>query len=216
MVTSLRRVAPGIEPDRIPSVAVRTFVYTRFVVAWLEHSDATGSIIDSLPLDPTIRAFLRGLERLTDHEPFASTDHRLQTLTRAAAPQLASKPDPVVYLFDRYEAALDQDSRHHRGVFYTPTVVVDAVVGSVDRRLRERFDLPLGLADRTTPHARTPRMNGTAEAQDTSTPFVCILDPAAGTGAFLLGVLRRVRATLFASFEPTHTPTQIDQWAAFL
>ncbi len=75
-----------------------------------------------------------------------------------------------------------------RGVFYTPKPVVSFIIRSVDEVLRTEFGLPLGLADTTTwgefvaahPSANIPA--GTSADE----PFVKILDPATGTGTFLV------------------------------
>ena len=96
------------------------------------------------------------------------------------------REDPVVHFYEDFLAAYDPALREMRGVYYTPEPVVSYVVASVDRLLRERFDLADGLAD-TAPAA--PESPG---------PRVLILDPAAGTGSFLREVVARIRATVEA------------------
>jgi predicted helicase len=60
--------------------------------------------------------------------------------------------------------------RERRGVYYTPEPVVSYMVRSVDVLLKEKFNKPLGLAD----------------------PEVMILDPACGTGTFLLWICQLI------------------------
>ncbi len=99
--------------------------------------------------------------------------------------------DPVIHFYEGFLAAYDKAMKVQRGVFYTPKPVVSFIVRSVDEVLRTEFGLPLGLADTTTwgqfvsTHAETEIPEG-ATAED---PVVKILDPATGTGTFLVEVI---------------------------
>src|SRR5690606_4545014 len=68
----------------------------------------------------------------------------------------------------------DPELRKQLGVWYTPREVVRYMVERVDRVLREELGIPDGLA-----------------AEE-----VLVLDPAAGTGAYLVEVLKRIARTL--------------------
>lgn len=70
----------------------------------------------------------------------------------------------------QFLTAYKPQMREKRGVYYTPEPVVSYMVHSVDILLREKFDKPLGLAD----------------------PEVMILDPACGTGSFLLWIFQLI------------------------
>ena len=205
LLQSLRTLAPSLDATAAPSVAVRTFVYTRFVVQWLASNALADAALANIPLDPHIRSLQAELHALAALEPLAKTDRQIDQLLAERRTGLQAGPDPVVYLFDRYEAALDAHERAHRGVFYTPPAVVDAVVGCIDQRLRTQFSLGRGLAD-TAPLPAAP----------STAPFVCILDPAAGTGAFLLGVLRRVHQTFQAQTASASTTDASAGWIGFL
>lgn len=78
-----------------------------------------------------------------------------------------------------------------RGVFYTPRPVVNFIVRGVDEILRTEFDLPLGLADTTTWGELAARNEKiiVPDHIDPDQPFVQILDPATGTGTFLVEVI---------------------------
>ncbi|MEG4317632.1 MULTISPECIES: type ISP restriction/modification enzyme [unclassified Microcoleus] len=91
--------------------------------------------------------------------------------------------DPVVHFYETFLAAYNPALRKSRGVYYTPEPVVSFIVRSVDFLLKNRFNLPLGLADNT----KNP---------DTQKPRVQILDPATGTGTFLYGVVDRIYQNL--------------------
>ena len=85
-----------------------------------------------------------------------------------------------------------------RGVFYTPRPVVSFIVRSVHELLRTEFGLADGLADTTTWAEMSERHEALKIPEGTSStqPFVQILDPAAGTGTFLVEVIDLIRNTM--------------------
>jgi len=99
--------------------------------------------------------------------------------------------DPVIHFYELFLKEYDPKKRIQRGVFFTPRPVVSFIVRSVDEILRKEFGLADGLADTTTwgemvkrhPEIKIP--DG-AKPED---PFVQILDPACGTGTFLVEVI---------------------------
>lgn len=93
--------------------------------------------------------------------------------------------DPVVHFYETFLAAYNAKLRKSRGVYYTPEPVVSFIVRSVDAILKEKFDLPLGLADN-------------AKDSQTQKPRVQILDPATGTGTFLYEVIKQIYGNLEA------------------
>lgn len=90
---------------------------------------------------------------------------------------------PVVHFYETFLAAYNAALRKSRGVYYTPEPVVSFIVRSLDAILKEKFDLPLGLADNT----RDPVTNK---------PRVQILYPATGTGTFLYEVVKQIYRNL--------------------
>jgi hypothetical protein len=85
--------------------------------------------------------------------------------------------DAWLYFYEDFLGVYDNDLRKETGSYYTPPQVVSAMVRLVDEALRGGlFGLPAGLAS----------------------PAVTVADPAVGTGTFLLGVLRRIAATVEA------------------
>lgn len=80
------------------------------------------------------------------------------------------RPDPILYFYEDFLAVFDPAARERHGVYYTPIEVVRYMAGALDRVARESLGL-VGLRD----------------------PNLTILDPATGTGTFLLGVAERVR-----------------------
>jgi predicted helicase len=90
-----------------------------------------------------------------------------------------------------------------RGVFYTPRPVVSYIVRSVDELLRTEFGLADGLADTTTwgEMARRHKDLKIPEGVSPDQDFVQILDPATGTGTFLVEVIDLIHKTLVAKWK---------------
>ncbi len=106
--------------------------------------------------------------------------------------------DPVIHFYELFLKEYDAKKRMRRGVFYTPRPVVSYIVRSVDELLRTEFDLTDGLADTTTWGEMAERQEG-LEIPDGIMPdqvFVLILDPATGTGTFLVEVIDLIHKTM--------------------
>ena len=97
------------------------------------------------------------------------------------------RQDPVVHFYEDFLAAYDPRMREARGVYYTPEPVVSYIVRSVDHLLKTEFNLAEGLADHSAVKIKNP---GTEK--EMKVHKVQILDPAAGTGTFLHGVIDRI------------------------
>ena len=82
--------------------------------------------------------------------------------------------DVIVHFYEDFLATHDPVLREQRGVYFTPEPVVGYIVRSVDTLLRSHFDRRDGLASSN----------------------VHILDPATGTGSFLLAVVEQIYETL--------------------
>ena len=124
----------------------------------------------------------RALQVLTDPAARADIAASLDLLLRvvaAAAPSAAlmtSGDDPWLYFYEDFLAAYDPRLRKDAGVYYTPVEVVRAQVRLVDDLLVHRLGKPLGFAD----------------------AGVVTLDPAVGTGTYLLGVIEHALARVEA------------------
>ncbi|MDO8586145.1 MAG: type ISP restriction/modification enzyme [Armatimonadota bacterium] len=106
--------------------------------------------------------------------------------------------DPVIHFYESFLREYDREQKVKRGVFYTPKPVVSFIVRSVDGILREDFNLPDGLADTTTWGEMAARKDGITIPPGVSedSPFVQILDPACGTGTFLVEVIDVIHETM--------------------
>jgi hypothetical protein len=106
--------------------------------------------------------------------------------------------DPVIHFYEGFAEAYDPIDKVRRGEFYTPRQVVSYIVRSVDELLRTEFGLEDGLAD-TTSWAEMAKRHAGLEVPDgvaASQAFVQILDPATGTGTFLIEVIELIHKTL--------------------
>ncbi len=94
----------------------------------------------------------------------------------------------AVYFYEQFLHAYDCAARRRQGVFYTPQPLVSFVVRSVDELLRDEFHLDAGIADGGTWQDVQRRSQAASQTilPHAGRPFVKVLDPAMGTGAFLL------------------------------
>ena len=92
-------------------------------------------------------------------------------MLRTAFTRQTHLEDPVIHFYETFLAEYDPQRRVDRGVYYTPPQVISYIVRSVDSLLKTDLNRPDGLADDNT----------------------LILDPATGTGGFLLTVLDHIK-----------------------
>jgi hypothetical protein len=125
---------------------------------------ASGSLIGS------------AIQLLVDDSSKAAIKTSLATLSRVLEvvdwPKLSKgKSDAWLYFYEDFLEVYDNDLRKQTGSYYTPPQVVAAMVRWTDEVLRgSPYQLPQGLAS----------------------PKVWLIDPATGTGTYLLGVLRHI------------------------
>jgi len=107
--------------------------------------------------------------------------------------------DPVIHFYEEFLQRYDRKMRADAGAFYTPQAVVEFMARSVDAILKDRFGLELGVADPSTWGAVAERVGfAVPDGVDAGDRFVSMIDPATGTGTFLVEWLRRARASFVA------------------
>ncbi len=119
--------------------------------------------IASPKLTKNIKFILDDIARLLRNVP-------TEMLQTSLAPTDAFE-DHVIHFYEPFLKEYDPKLKIERGVFYTPRQVIPYIVRSVDALLKSELNRPDGLADENT----------------------LILDPATGTGGFLLSVLDHIR-----------------------
>lgn len=141
---------------------------------------------DPLNFDTARKALLvqhtllaKTLELLTDPLVYDEMKASLDILVRvlgAVPPSVFLKPgeDPWLYFYEIFLSEYDPQLRKDVGAYYTPPEVVQAQVRLVDDLLKRRLRKVKGFADRS----------------------VVTLDPAAGTGTYLLGIIEHTLNSL--------------------
>jgi hypothetical protein len=122
--------------------------------------------------------------------------------------------DPVIHFYELFLKEYDAKKRMRRGVFYTPRPVVSFIVRSVDELLRTEFGLADGLADTTTWGEMAERFDDLdiPEGATLDQAFVQILDPATGTGTFLVEVIDLIHKTMTEKWQAAgHRAKKIEQ-----
>ncbi|MBO9177008.1 N-6 DNA methylase [Rhizobium sp. 16-488-2a] len=116
--------------------------------------------------------------------------------------------DPVIHFYELFLKEYDAEQKVKRGVFYTPRPVVSFIVRSVDEVLRSEFGLEDGLASTATWGEVIDASKGNAgteiklpDGAKESDPFVCILDPATGTGTFLVECVDIIYKTMLSKWQ---------------
>jgi len=127
----------------------------------------------------------------------------------------ASKPgdDPVIHFYEDFLKAYDKAMRAKRGVFYTPSPVVQFIVRSADEILKNEFGIEDGLASTITwgeMMARNPELK-LPKFCTAATPFVQVLDPATGTGTFIVEVITQIHAHMLGKWAKQGKVTKT-QW----
>ena len=120
------------------------------------------------------------------------------------------RDDPVVFFYEEFLAKYDPRQRLSSGAFYTPTPVVEFMVGAVDHVLKTSFELPLGVADEST-WSEAAEANGFSvpAGVDPNERFVSMIDPATGTGTFLVEWIRRAKRSFVAARSSTGWPDHL-------
>ena len=140
---------------------------------------------------PPEHALMRTTLRVLSQEEIARNvgvgfDVILDTVNSFEAAILARRtgqPDPILYFYEDFLQVFDPAARERYGVYYMPVEVVIYMVAALDRALRENLRAA-GLVD----------------------DEVTLLDPAAGTGTFLLGVIEHVRRSVESGAGPGAAP----------
>lgn len=111
--------------------------------------------------------------------------------------------DPVIHFYELFLKEYDAKKRMKRGVFYTPKPVVSFIVRSVHEILKKEFGLQYGLADITTWGEIIKRIKviEIPDGVSPNEPFVQILDPATGTGTFLVETIDVIYKAMTGKWE---------------
>lgn len=142
---------------------------------------------------PLLRATLRALTQDEIVEVLgAGFDVILDTVNAVDPAVLAKRNghDPILYFYEDFLATFDPVARKRHGVYFTPVPVVRFMVAATDRALRERLGTD-GLLDER----------------------VLVLDPACGTGTFLIAAASAAAARAAAEMGEGAVPGELGRLA---
>lgn len=220
MAEMREELVADLDDERFADMCAQTLTYGA-LTARIIDPEAFGAspVLSSVPLaNPFLSAFFErvhdevlAMESAAAHLEALVADLRA-TQVEAVLDQFGNTArggDPVIHLYESFLAAYDPRARAEAGAFYTPRPVVACIVRLVDDALRSA-GLADGLADEATWGDVSVRIGESVPAGvDPEARFVSALDPATGTGTFLVELIRRTRAdhAQAASGQP---------WQAFL
>ena len=180
--------AAGYNAERFEPLFAAAFAQT-LAFGLLLVREATDRPVDSEAWRnmPPEHALMRTTLRVLSQEEIVRDvgvgfDVILDTVNSFEAAILARRtgqPDPILYFYEDFLQVFDPAARERYGVYYTPVEIVTYMVAALDRALRENL--------------------GTAGLVDGA---VTLLDPATGTGTFLLGVIEYVRRSVESTAGP--------------
>lgn len=196
----------SVTPGQFADMCAQTLVYGALTSRVTDPvSFGASPTLSSIPLaNPFLTAFF---EEVHDHAVQLDSEDHLEQLVadlkvsnvEAILDKFGATErggDPVIHFYEDFLAAYDPEMKIQVGAFYTPQAAVKHMVGMVDTVLRERLDLPLGVADQVTWGEVAGRLGLTLPGVvDPTARFISMLDPATGTGTFLVEWIRRARAS---------------------
>jgi len=167
---------PDADDERFADSYAQTVTFA-LLLSRSEGADVSdiSRAVAKLEADHTLLS--RALQFLTDTQARKEIDPSLRLLQRviSAFPKGAMKAaaldeeDPWLYFYEHFLSSYDPKLRKNSGVYYTPVQVVKCQVALIDDLLRHRLNRSGGFTHKD----------------------VITLDPAVGTGTYLLGVIDR-------------------------
>jgi hypothetical protein len=187
-----RYLFPGADDDHFADAYAQTVTFSLLL--------ARSSGSDTLFLDEAIASLThansllsRALQVLTDplvKEHLSTSLGLLQRVINAVPTGTMSggRRDPWLHFYEDFLSEYDPALRKDAGAYYTPVEVVQAQVRIADDLLRTRMKKPMGFA----------------------TGGVNVLDPAVGTGTYLLGIVEHALACVAEQEGPGSVPARAD------
>lgn len=189
-----KHLMDDLSDDGFADTFAQTAVYGMFL-GWLRWSEARSAAADEENDNGDGATFTRrrAVAEIPDSVPFLRSSLRLLTsdeilppavlrllddlaalfdntvaapiAAEIAAIGVSQRHDPMLYFYEKFLEKYDAGERQKRGVYYTPAELVSYIVTATQALLQTQFGHEDGLAD----------------------PNVIVLDPAVGTGTFLIG-----------------------------
>jgi N-6 DNA Methylase len=200
-----------ITPSQFADIYAQTIAYGMFAARYHDYTLETFSREEAATLIPKSNPFLRSLfsyisgtecdDRIIwiiDElaEIFKATNIRelLKDFGKSTG-----QDDPIIHFYETFLGEYNPALKKARGVWYTPQPVVSFIVRAVDEILKSDFGLKDGLADtsktkiKVEDTASTARnKKGELKQKEIEIHKVQILDPATGTGTFLVETIKQI------------------------
>ncbi len=201
-----------LKPNEFSDIYAQTLAYGMFAARLHDTTLDDFSRQEASELIPKSNPFLRKLFGYVAgpdiDERIMRTVDNLAEVFRATNVELLLKnfgkstqtDDPIIHFYETFLAEYDPKLRKARGVWYTPEPVVNFIVRAVDDILKLEFNLPQGLADTSKTKIKVP-VQGRKKLLEKEVHKVQILDPAAGTGTFLAGVVKYIYSQRFEAMQ---------------
>lgn len=192
-----------LEERQFADIYAQTIAYGLFAARLHDSSPDTFTRQEARELVPRSNPFLRNL---FDYVSGAQLDDRIAWIVDTLAAlyracdvgallldfgKATKTTDPFIHFYETFLAKYDPKLRKSRGVYYTPEPVVSFIVRSVDAILKRDFGLEAGLADTSTTTIQVEKQGIKGKVSET-VHKVQILDPATGTGTFIMEVFRLI------------------------
>ena len=167
--------------NKTADIYAQLFTYGAFLARLSSKQTITKELIASkIPIQMGLIRALIGRLSLNSHTPSIeyAMDVIVNTVNAANPDSLfyhgdSSDMDPFLHFYETFLQYYNPSARKELGQYYTPLPVARFMVRIVDQIIREKFGKKLGLADKG----------------------VEVLDPATGTGTFLLAALEKALET---------------------
>lgn len=210
LLESFRRaLISDLTEEGFADMYAQTIAYGLFVARLNDRSPNNFSRLEACslipPSNPLLRSFFQTIGSF-DIDPRIEwiVDDLANLFSRVDVKKLEmnyhnkNESDPFFHFYEEFLAEYDPELRKAKGVWYTPQPVVSFIVRSVDQLLTSEFGLKRGLADssKITVKEKTTLQDGrTKDGKKLAAVEyhrVQILDPAVGSGTFLVEVLRQI------------------------
>lgn len=225
-----RDLRADLDPAGFADMYAQTMVYG-LLAARVAHPEnfAVNPVVSAFKfdnpfLDTLYASFRKRGDELIDVDDFGLED-LVNALSLTDVEGLLSnvgtddlKEDPVVFFYQDFLEKYDPKQRKELGTYYTPIPVVRFMVRAVDQIIKSEFGLSLGVADQTTwgEYSKTQKIaipNGLTK----NDKVIRMIDPATGTGTFLLEWMRQASSNLKAAnqFSTKAMESVVQQMDAF-
>jgi predicted helicase len=169
-------IDPKISEAAVEEMLVQHLLTERLIRVIFNNPDFTrrnviAQEIETVIAALTARSFNRN-EFLRDLDRYYAAVEQAAPLASGGAEAWAERQAFLNMVYERFFQGYSIRQADTHGIVYTPQEIVDFMVASVDEVLKREFGMENGLGE----------------------PGVKILDPATGTGNFIVNILRRIPA----------------------